>query len=229
MRLSQIQKSSRRKTASPCGIQIRERRVNWIKDSQLNTVLFQRFWGVCSHRKQFDQWLYVHVERQGKPCQDSQEYLPHRHRLFCFARPNSWRCLGKLFVVWQSWLWKSMAQVLSHTRLCGACLEGENSWLQVVATAVGAACLKRAGAGFSWACSFDEQSALHEKSDNYSWYETKPLISPILDSNAQVQIDTMLLYAVYSTYLWNTVLVNLSRFNSEFCLKDFGSTRTNFK
>ena len=37
-----------------------------------------------------------------------------------------------------------MAQVLSHTRLCGACLEGENSWLQVVATAVGAACLKRA-------------------------------------------------------------------------------------
>ena len=30
-----------------------------------------------------------------------------------------------------------------NTRLCGACLEGENSWLQVVATAVGAACLKR--------------------------------------------------------------------------------------
>lgn len=61
---------------------------------------------------------------------------------------------------------------------------------------------EKGGAGFSWACSFDEQSALHEKSDNYSWYETKPLISPILDSNAQVQIDTMLLYAVYSTYLW---------------------------
>ena len=189
MRLSQIQKSSRRKTASPWGIQIRERRVNWIKDGQLNTVLFQRFWGVCSHRKQFDQCLYVHVERQGK--------LVRIHKNICRTDTD----YSALHALTAGVVLESYFAVWQHPSLRS--LPGGREFVATGGGDSRGGCMfEKGGAGFSWACSFDEQSALHEKSDNYSWYETKPLIrliSPILDSNAQVQIYTMLLYAVCST------------------------------
>ena len=85
----------------------------------------------------------------GKTCQESEEYL--QDRLFCFAHPYSWVLSWKVsycvtVLTLEVCGTSAFAQPAKNknTRFSGACLEGENSWLLGVATAVGAACLKSA-------------------------------------------------------------------------------------
>ena len=197
MRLSQIQKSSRRKTASPCRIQIRERSVNWIKDSQLNHHLL-----CCSSVSG------VFALTEGSPISDFAWMLRDREDLSGFTRifaapTPDYSALHVLTAgcVLESYLLEEYGTTCFFTASKNTSLRSLPGGREFVATGGGdsrGGCMfEKGGAGFSWACSFDAQSALHEKSDNHSCYETKPLISPILDSNAQVHIDTILLYAVY--------------------------------
>ena len=129
MRLSQIQNFSWRQTASPCGIQIGERRVNWIKDSQLNWI------AICCGIMRCSSVSGVFALTEGSLISNCTFILRdiRSHKNICRTDYSALhlltfgRCLGKLFAEWQSWLWKCMAQVLLQSqhkkkRFSGACL-----------------------------------------------------------------------------------------------------------